>query len=142
MNETTFGRSCGDDLQLRVPLVVAPRVVTDADAVTLLLAAQAACVGGDRRLVGFVASRVEEVDAERALGRRAQRRDVGPHGFRGLVPGGEEAEAARLGDRGGELRRRRAAGHRRADDRYIEWSVERDHVRSHSLLCEGPWRRN
>jgi hypothetical protein len=51
----------GDDVELRVPVVVAPRVVTDVYAVPLLLGAQAVRVGGDRSLADVVASRVERL---------------------------------------------------------------------------------
>ena len=109
-----------DDIELRLPLVVAPFRGADGHAVAIFLLTQAACVVGDRGLVGLVARRVEEVDAERAGRRRAHRRDLPLHRRCGLVSGGEEAEAAGLGDCGDELRRRRAAGHRSSDNRHVE----------------------
>ena len=118
-NETTGTRSRDDELELRLPGVVVVLRPAQRDPDPRGLLRQPGRVALDLPRIA-VAGRREDVHPEGPGGERADRRDLLAHRLRRLVAGREEPEPTRLADRGRELGRRGAAGHRRRDDRMPE----------------------
>ena len=108
-----------DELELRLPGVVVVLRPAQRDPDPRGLLRQPGRVALDLPRVA-VAGRREDVHPEGPGGERADRRDLLAHRLGRLVAGREEPEPTRLADRGRELGRRGAAGHRRRDDRMPE----------------------
>lgn len=103
------------------------------------LAGQLVGVDLDGAGLGELGLRHEHVDAERAAREPAQPLDLLVHPVGGLVPGGEEPEAAGLADGGGELRDGDSARHGCLHDREGEEIGQRGgHDRMVSRLSDRP----
>ena len=115
--------------ELVLPAVVVAARLAERDARALALGPQLRRVGADRRRIGGPGGRREDVEPERPGGQPAQRLEVGANRVDRLVAGRQEAEPARVADRGGERGRGGAAGQRRLHDRELERVQNRHRVR-------------
>ena len=105
------------DVELGRPVVVRPTQLAGGHAVSLRFALHPVDVRLERRLVDDVASRTEDVQADRPRGQRAEFLKLSLCGCRRLVARGEETDPPCLGHGRGQSRRRRASCERCAHDR-------------------------
>ena len=105
------------DIELGRPVVVRPTRLADGHAVSLRFASHPVDVSLERRLVHVVASRTEDVEADRPRRQRAELLKLSLCGCRRLVARGQEADPPCLGHRRGQSRRRGASCERCAHDR-------------------------
>ncbi len=110
----------GHDGQPVPPLAVVVHGHAQRHAVPLGLPAQPRRVRVHGGPVGLLGGGHEDVHAERRVGARSYSADAGAQGLGRVVTGGHEPQPARGGHRRGQLRSRRATGHRRLDDRVAQ----------------------